>query len=155
MFMSKILPLVFHPDQRLRELSVEIDQNNIPDLVSLASDMSETMIVDKGIGLAAPQIGQNIRLIIVSTKSGPQVMFNPKIVKKSIRQEWGEEGCLSIPGVFGNVKRYRTVECSFFDTKGQRQVAEAEGLLARVIQHEIDHLDGILFIDKAKDIRQE
>ncbi|QQS60741.1 peptide deformylase [Candidatus Falkowbacteria bacterium] len=153
--MSKILPLVFHPDQRLRELSVEIDQNNIPDLVSLASDMSETMIVDKGIGLAAPQIGQNIRLIIVSTKSGPQVMFNPKIVKKSIRQEWGEEGCLSIPGVFGNVKRYRTVECSFFDTKGQRQVAEAEGLLARVIQHEIDHLDGILFIDKAKDIRQE
>jgi peptide deformylase len=82
-------------------------------------------------------------------------MFNPKIVKKSIRQEWGEEGCLSIPGVFGNVKRYRTVECSFFDTKGQRQVAEAEGLLARVIQHEIDHLDGILFIDKAKDIRQE
>lgn len=155
MFMSKILPLVFHPDQRLRELSVEIDQNNIPDLVSLASDMSETMIVDKGIGLAAPQIGQNIRLIIVSTKSGPQVMFNPKIVKKSIRQEWGEEGCLSIPGVFGNVKRYRTVECSFFDTKGQRQVAKAEGLLARVIQHEIDHLDGILFIDKAKDIRQE
>lgn len=153
--MSKILPLVFHPDQRLRELSVEIDQNNIPDLVSLASDMSETMIVDKGIGLAAPQIGQNIRLIIVNTKSGPQVMFNPKIVKKSIRQEWGEEGCLSIPGVFGNVKRYRTVECSFFDTKGQRQVAEAEGLLARVIQHEIDHLDGILFIDKAKDIRQE
>lgn len=153
--MSKILPLVFHPDQRLRELSVEIDQNTIPDLVSLASDMSETMIIDKGIGLAAPQIGQNIRLIIVSTKSGPQVMFNPKIVKKSLRQEWGEEGCLSIPGVFGNVKRYRTVECFFLDTKGQEQIAEAEGLLARVIQHEIDHLDGILFIDKAKNIRHE
>ncbi len=153
--MSKILPLVFHPDHRLRERSVDIDLSNIPDLVSLASDMSETMIVDKGIGLAAPQIGQNIRLIIVSTKAGPQVMFNPKIVKKSLRQEWGEEGCLSIPGVFGSVKRYRSVECSFFDTKGTKQAAVAEGLLARVIQHEIDHLDGILFIDKAKDIRQE
>lgn len=153
--MSKILPLVFHPDHRLRERSIDIDQNNIPDLVSLASDMSKTMIADKGIGLAAPQIGQNIRLIVVNTKAGPQIMFNPEIVKKSLRQEWGEEGCLSIPGVFGNVRRYRFVECSFFDGGGKKQTAKAEGLLARVIQHEIDHLDGILFIDKAKDIRQE
>lgn len=155
MFMSKILPLVFHPDHRLREHSVDIDPNNISALLSLASDMSKTMIADKGIGLAAPQVGKNIRLIIVSTKSGPQVMFNPKIVGKSLLQEWGEEGCLSIPGVFGNVKRYRTIDCSFLDTEGKKQTAKAEGLLARIIQHEIDHLDGVLFIDKAKDIRQE
>jgi peptide deformylase len=153
--MPKILPLVFHPDPRLRQRSIEVDVKKISALTSLASDMSATMITDKGIGLAAPQIGENIRLIIVSTKSGPQVMFNPKIVKKSLRQEWGEEGCLSIPGVFGNVKRHKSLDCEFFDIKGVIQTAKAEGLLARVIQHEIDHLDGILFIDKAKDVREE
>ena len=153
--MPKIIPLVFHPNPLLRQKAAEISLDHIPGYASLASDMAETMIADKGIGLAAPQIGESIRLIIVNTKSGPQVMFNPRITKKSLRQEWGEEGCLSIPGVFGNVKRYKKVSCSFFDSNGQEQTAEAEGLLARVIQHEIDHLDGILFIDTAKDIREE
>lgn len=153
--MPKIIPLVFHPNPLLRQKATEIAFERIPGYASLASDMAETMIADKGIGLAAPQIGESIRLIIVNTKSGPQIMFNPRITKKSLRQEWGEEGCLSIPGVFGNVKRYKSVDCTFFDSNGHEQTAEAEGLLARVIQHEIDHLDGILFIDKAKDIRQE
>lgn len=153
--MPKILPLVFHPNPGLRQRAHEIPFTSIKEYSSLASDMSETMIVDRGIGLAAPQIGENIRLIIVSTKAGSQVMFNPEIVKKSLRQEWGEEGCLSIPGVFGSVKRYKTLECKFYDVEGTQQTVKAQGLLARVIQHEIDHLDGILFIDKAKDLREE
>lgn len=153
--MSTILPLVFHPDDRLRKRSVEIAATEISALQQLAEDMMVTMEADQGIGLAAPQIGKNIRLIIVSTKDGPAAMINPVITKKSLRQEWGEEGCLSIPGTFGEVKRYRHVNCTFLDLNGQTKVAEADGLLARVIQHEIDHLDGILFIDKAKHLRTE
>lgn len=153
--MASILPLVFHPDPRLRQRSTEISAEEITALKDLVADMELTMEADKGIGLAAPQIGKNIRLIIVSTKSGAQAMVNPELTKKSLRQEWGEEGCLSIPHVFGDVKRYRGVECTFLDLDGQQQTCKASGLLARVIQHEIDHLDGILFIDKARDIREE
>jgi peptide deformylase len=153
--MSKVLSLVFHPDDRLRQIAKEIKQNQFSEYFDLAQDMAKTMVADKGIGLAAPQIGQNLRLIIISTKQGAQVMINPKISKASFLKEWGEEGCLSIPKVFGDVKRHRSVECTFFDLEGIKQTATAEGLLARVIQHEIDHLNGILFIDKAKNIRQE
>lgn len=153
--MSTILPLVFNPDPRLRQPSRDVSAKELAGLKTVAEDMAATMVADNGIGLAAPQIGQNIRLIVVSTKDGSQVMVNPVIKKKSLRQEWGEEGCLSIPGVFGDVKRYRSVECEFLDIDGQVRVAKGRGLLARVIQHEIDHLDGILFIDKAKNIRQE
>lgn len=153
--MSKVLPLVFHPDDRLRQVAKEIKQNQFSEYFDLANDMAKTMVADKGIGLAAPQIGQNLRLIIINTKQGAQVMFNPKMTKVSFLKEWGEEGCLSIPKVFGDVKRHRSIECTFFDLEGKQQTATAEGLLARVIQHEIDHLNGILFIDKAKNIRQE
>lgn len=153
--MATILPLVFHPDSKLRERSIEIPTADISTLKALVADMALTMEEDKGIGLAAPQIGKNIRLIIVNTKSGIQAMINPKLIKTSLRQEWGEEGCLSIPNVFGDVKRHRSVECTFLDLEGHEQVVKASGLLARVIQHEIDHLDGILFIDKAKHIREE
>lgn len=153
--MATILPLVFHPNPKLRERSVEISTADIPALKDLVADMTITMEEDKGIGLAAPQIGKNIRLIIVSTKSGVQAMINPELIKESIRQEWGEEGCLSIPYIFGDVKRHRSVECTFLDLDGKEKTVKARGLLARVIQHEIDHLNGILFIDKAKDIREE
>ena len=77
-------------------------------------------------------------------------MINPEIVKASLTKVWGEEGCLSIPGVYGQVKRKKKIKCRFVDLDGQPRLIEAEGLLARVIQHEIDHLDGVLFIDKAK-----
>lgn len=153
--MSTILPLVIHPDPRLREISAEIPLTDIPGLKALAEDMTATMIEDQGIGLAAPQINRLLRLIVVSTKDGHQVMINPRLTKKSLRQDWGEEGCLSIPGVFGDVKRHRSVTCIFYNLEGKEQTAEASGLLARVIQHEIDHLNGILFIDKAKNIREE
>ncbi len=150
--MSQILPLVFNPDPRLRQVSEYIDVSEIPHLQELWRDMADTMIADQGIGLAAPQIGKNIRLIIINTNKGPQAMFNPVLLKKSLRKEWGEEGCLSIPKVFGEVKRHKSVRCSFIDPSGEERVIDAEGLMARVIQHEIDHLDGILFIDTAKNI---
>lgn len=153
--MASVLPLVFNPDPRLRAISAEIPEKDIPGLLDLAESMVKTMIADDGVGLAAPQIGQNIRLIIVLTKDGPEIMFNPKITKTSLLSVWGEEGCLSIPKVFGQVKRKKKLRCEYLDSAGQKKIIEAVDMVARIIQHEVDHLDGILFIDKAKDIHTE
>ncbi len=155
--MAKILSIVTHPDPILREKSRPLDKKQIlsDDFKKLCADMALTMKEEDGIGLAAPQIGQNIRLIVVNTDDGPLCMINPVIKKRSMLMEWGEEGCLSIPGVFGEVKRHRWIRCQFINLEGRTVSIKARKLLARVIQHEIDHLDGILFIDKAKNITTE
>jgi len=81
-------------------------------------------------------------------------MINPEIIKKSWKKCWDEEGCISVPNTYGQVRRHYKVSCIYLNKNSQKQKIEAEGLLARIIQHEIDHLDGILFIDKAKDIKK-
>ena len=121
---------------------------------TLLSDMALTMEKKDGVGLAAPQIGRNIRIIVVVSKNGPVFFINPKLNKKSFFKEWGEEGCLSVPLEFGDVKRHKSVTCEYFNQKGDKKTIVAQGLMARILQHEIDHLDGILFIDKAKNIRK-
>jgi peptide deformylase len=154
--MPKILDIIINPNPILRKKSEEIkieDLNN-KDLQELMENMAPTMLEKDGVGLAAPQVGKNIRLIVINTKDGVQHFINPKIIKKSILKEWGEEGCLSVPHVFGMVKRSKKVYCEYFNIKGEKKSIEAYGLMARILQHEIDHLDGILFIDKAKDIRE-
>lgn len=147
-----ILSIITNPNPILREKSLKIDRTKISakEFKALCSDMKKTMIKKEGVGLAAPQIGKNIRLIAINTKDGPIIMANPKIIKKSLIKEWGQEGCLSIPGVFGQVKRHKKIECEYSDEAGEEKKIKAEGLMARVIQHEIDHLDGILFIDKTR-----
>lgn len=153
--MSQILNVITNPNPILRKKSEEIkieDLNN-KDLQELMRDMVPTMLEKDGVGLAAPQIGKNIRLIVINTKDGPQHFINPKIIKKSILKEWGEEGCLSVPDVFGMVKRNKKIYCEYYNIKGEKKSIEASGLMARILQHETDHLDGILFIDKARDIR--
>lgn len=154
--MAKILPIITHPNKILRKKSEEIetDRINTKEFGQLAQDMTKTMLEKDGIGLSAPQVGKNIRLIVVNTKDGVLVMFNPRITKKSWLKQLGQEGCLSVPNTFGSVKRCKKILCYFFDRKGDRQKIKAEGLLARVIQHEIDHLNGVLFIDKAKNIQK-
>ena len=148
------LPILKDPDERLRRQSREIKNFNDPALSELITAMTKTMLSADGIGLAAPQVNHDIRLIIVNTKKGPLVCLNPLITKRSWRQEWGEEGCLSVPGVDGEVKRRRAILVNFQNQDGQTNKLQAKGLMARVFQHEIDHLDGILFIDKAKKIHQ-
>lgn len=106
------------------------------------------MKLDNGVGIAAPQVSKSIQLIVVNMKDQPLVLINPKIILKSIRKELGEEGCLSVPGVFGMVKRSKTVRVKALNQKGGKLFLKAKGMLARVLQHEIDHLLGILFIDK-------
>ncbi len=155
--MAKILNIIINPNPILRRkskpfASAEIKSRHWQDF---ARNLAKTMVAKDGVGLAAPQVGKNKRLIAVNTKEGVMVMFNPRLKKKSWRQEWGSEGCLSVPGVFGQVKRSRKIICEYQDQSGHKQILTANGLLARVIQHEIDHLDGILFIDKAKEIKKE
>jgi peptide deformylase len=93
-------------------------------------------------------------LIVVNTKNGVLALFNPKITKKSWIKEIAEEGCLSVPFIFGDVRRNKKITCFFSNKEGKKDKINASGMLARVLQHEIDHLDGILFIDKAKNLKK-
>jgi len=120
-------------------------------ILNLISEMVETCRKAEGIGLAAPQIGKSLRLCIINLEHmglPPFALVNPKIVRKSFRKIEMEEGCLSIPGVFGIVKRPEKITVQTLNLEGKKHKFKADGLLARVIQHEIDHLDGILFTSK-------
>lgn len=120
----------------------------------LLDDMVDTMYSARGIGLAAPQVGISQRVIVVDIGDGPIRMVNPKIVRVGEEEEEATEGCLSIPGIIGEVWRAYDITVRGFDENGKPVKIDAEGLLARVFQHEIDHLDGKLFIDIATDVRE-
>jgi peptide deformylase len=125
----------------------------------LARDMTETMYQNKGIGLAAPQVGEACRLITVDI-TGPEeqngliVLINPTIVSGSGETET-EEGCLSLPGFKGTVSRYAEVVVKGLDSQGQEQTVEADGLLAVCLQHEIDHLEGCLLLDRVSRLKRK
>ena len=123
---------------------------------SLAKDMLITMYSAKGIGLAAPQVGVQKRLLVIDLNfedpdAPPNVFINPEIISSSANLDTYEEGCLSIPGVYLNVLRPSSIKLSYRDEMGRPKKMNAEGLMARCIQHEIDHLNGILFVDKVTD----
>ena len=120
-------------------------------LQRLLKDMAETMYAADGVGLAAPQIGVSKRVVVIDVGEGLYELINPVIVKREGKVV-GSEGCLSVPDYEGEVERSEYVECEFTDRTGQRMLLQAGGLLAVCIQHELDHLDGILFIDKAQTI---
>lgn len=120
----------------------------------LLDDMVDTMYAARGIGLAAPQVGISQRVIVVDIGDGPIRMVNPKIVGVGEEEEEATEGCLSIPGIVGEVWRSYNITVRGLDENGKPVKLDAEGLLARVFQHEIDHLDGRLFIDIATDVRE-
>lgn len=154
--MANLLDIITNPNPILRKRSAEItpDMMKGDDFSALCEDMKRTMQERDGIGLAAPQIGRNIRLIAIATKDGPLCLINPVLRDPSWRKEWGEEGCLSVPNIFGDVQRHKKTACDYLAVNGEKKTMDAEGLMARVLQHEIDHLDGILFIDKARDLKQ-
>ncbi len=119
----------------------------------LAKDMLRSMYSAKGIGLAAPQVGVHKQLLVIdldldTPSTPPLVLINPEIIGASASLETYEEGCLSIPGVYLNVIRPSTIKISFRDEMGRPKKMNADGLIARCIQHEMDHLDGILFVDR-------
>ena len=145
-----IKEIVTHPDDRLREKSKDVSLGEITTekFSQLVKDMTETMKKKDGIGLAAPQIGVGKRVAVINSKNGVIIFVNPKVVRKSFLKDIDEECCLSVPGKYGKVKRCRKITVRFDDGQGQKNTIVARGLFARVIQHELDHLDGILFIDK-------
>ena len=146
-----ILPILTAPDPRLKKKSLPVDA--VDDGVRrLMDDMLETMYDAPGIGLAAPQVGVLKRVIVLDidredTKTGPLFMANPEIIEASDEDASYEEGCLSVPEHYSDVVRPAKVTVRYLDRDGKSQDLQAEGLLATCVQHEIDHLDGVLFID--------
>jgi len=110
--------------------------------------MKKIMMKEDGIGLAGPQVGESKRLITVFFDGQPEVFLNPRILRKSRKTEIMEEGCLSFPGLFLKIKRAKEIDLEFVDLNNIKKRMNLEGLSARVFQHEIDHLDGMLFIDR-------
>lgn len=145
-----MLKIITQPNPILRKKSNLINLKEISsrEFRGLLSSMIKTMLKTDGAGLAAPQIGKDIRLAVINSKDEPICLINPKIMKKSWAKELGQEGCLSIPGIFGEVKRHKKITVAYYDQAGKKIKQSVRGLMARVMQHEIDHLDGILFIDK-------
>jgi peptide deformylase len=143
-----MLTIVKLGDPILAKHSVVVPDIN-GDIVSLVSDMFEVMDRGKGVGLAAVQVGELLRLFITKVPHDkPRVFINPDILETSIEQESFEEGCLSIPGLYTEVLRPSWVRIQAWSAKGRPFSLTAEGYLSRVIQHEFDHLNGILFLDR-------
>jgi peptide deformylase len=141
--------IVRFPNPLLRKKAKAVKRIT-PEIVRLIEDMIETMHAAPGIGLAAPQLGESIRLIVADLGEGPIVLINPKIIEKSGDQTF-VEGCLCLPGVEAPVERASHVVATGLDRCGKSIKIKAEGLLATVFQHEIDHLEGMVFIDRVKD----
>lgn len=142
-------------DPVLREPTEEIDEVD-DEIRRLAEEMFETMYAAEGIGLAAPQVGISLRLFVMDIRDPdeePRALINP-VVLESSGSELAEEGCLSLPGLVGEVERAARIVVEATDLDGQRSRVEVSGLLARCIQHEIDHLDGVLFIDRLSPLKR-
>lgn len=153
--MPKQLPILINPNPTLRQISDKVDPKEIehPDFRELLADMKETMIKKDGAGLAAPQIGHNIRAVVIHHNGKVFFMINPKITKRSWAKEIEEEGCLSVLDkkgeiIYGRVERHKKVNCAYLDEKSRAKKISADKIMSRIIQHELDHLDGVLFIDK-------
>jgi peptide deformylase len=142
-----LLHVVYYPDDPLTQKATAIDKFDA-DLTRLAEDMLETMHEYKGVGLAGPQIGKSQRIFVLQEPEGPEMVFvNPRIVGMEGREE-GEEGCLSMPEIYAMVPRATEVQIEFQDVDGKTYELESGDFLARIIQHENDHLDGILFPER-------
>ena len=154
-----LLPILTYPDPRLKSKSAPVETIST-EIKRLLDDLAETMYDAPGVGLAAPQVGVNVRAIVVDITAqeedspGLIKLINPEIIFSQGHQI-GEEGCLSIPGFVSLVRRKEMVTVSGLDEEGKHAEVDASGLLARVLQHEIDHVDGILFIDRLSRLKRE
>jgi len=154
-----IKPLIILPDPLLREKSKPVEQVDA-EIVRLADDMLETMYDAPGIGLAAIQIGVPRRMLVIDIsredeERKPVVFINPEILKVSDDVSTYEEGCLSIPDYYAEVERPAALTVEYIDRDGKKQTVQADGLLATCLQHEIDHLNGVLFIDHISRLKRD
>jgi peptide deformylase len=149
--MSDVFSIVTIPTPSLRERSVElrVEEITTPEFQAYLDKLIRTMFVADGVGIASPQVGRNIRAIVVNTGARPECYMNPVITKTSETMIESEEGCLSVPGKYGLLSRHKKVTVEAINRHGKRVILELKGFPAIVFQHEVDHLDGVLFIDKA------
>jgi peptide deformylase len=149
------MEIVLYPADVLRQKTLPVTDFD-PAIGLFAQEMIQTMIEGRGIGLAAPQVGKLISLFIAQEEEGkPLVFINPEIIGTSLETVPYEEGCLSIPGMYEEVIRPESVLIQAYNEKGRPFKRECSGLLARIVQHELDHLKGILFIDYLSDMKRE
>ncbi len=154
-----IKPLIILPDPLLRQISKPVERVDAG-LLKFAGDMLDTMYDAPGIGLAAIQVGEPLRLVVIDLAKedeppAPQVFINPEIVASGSGSNVHEEGCLSIPDYYAEVERPDTVTVRYLDRDGKQQEIAADGLLATCLQHEIDHLNGVLFIDHISKLKRD
>lgn len=160
------LPIYLIPHDVLRQVAAPIDEAGLEAARKLADDMLDTMYAAEGIGLAAPQVGIAQRLIVLDVDQGgrddrdgtpgnPLVLINPEIMSASEEPSIYNEGCLSIPEQFAEVERPAAVRVGYIGLDGTRHEIEADGLLSTCLQHEIDHLNGVLFIDYLSKLKQD
>lgn len=143
-----LLEILIYPDKRLRDIAKPVDVVDAQ-VHKLLDDMLETMYDAPGIGLAATQVGVNRRVVVIDvseSKDSPMVLINPEILDSS-GQQMGEEGCLSIPGIYEDIERSAQIRFRALDRNGESYEMDADGLLGVCVQHEVDHLDGKLFVD--------
>ncbi len=157
-----IYDIVFEPNEILHRRSADLTPEEIktPAMQKFIVDMVETMYAKDGVGLAAVQIGKSIQLCVIAkaynelNKAKDLCLTNPTWTKISRHTNWDEEGCLSVPGIYGKVKRYTNLKVKALNSQGRPFEFIAQDFFARVIQHEADHLNGTLFIEKAKDLHK-
>ncbi|MER8864927.1 peptide deformylase [Mesorhizobium sp. M0751] len=154
-----IKPLIILPDPVLRQVSKPVERVD-GDLRKLAGDMLDTMYDAPGIGLAAIQVGEPLRMLVIDLAKedetpAPHVFINPEVLESSDQRSVYEEGCLSIPDYYAEVERPAAVRVKYLDRDGKLQEIEAEGLMATCLQHEIDHLNGVLFIDHISKLKRD
>lgn len=154
-----VLKILTIPDPRLKHKSIEVESFDT-DLQKIVKNMYDTLHASgNGIGLAAPQVGIKKRIVVIDLKqegkSDPITFVNPKILKLSEEKFINEEGCLSVPEYYAEVERSKEVELEWFDENGKKKVKKVKGLLSICIQHEIDHLNGTLFIDHLSKLKRK
>ncbi|PPU38290.1 peptide deformylase [Xanthomonas arboricola] len=154
-----LLPILEFPDPRLRTKAVPVDAAELtsPAFQTLLDDMFQTMYEAPGIGLAASQVDVHKRFMVIDVsdeKNLPQVFVNPEIVSRQGEQVY-QEGCLSVPGIYADVARADAITVRYLDREGKAQELSTDGLLAVCIQHEMDHLDGKLFVDYLSPLKRE
>jgi len=152
-----ILPVTTEPNPLLHQVSKNLtaEEINSKEIREFLGNLIETMYAKDGVGIASVQVGNPIALCVIAKDFTPEklsdlVLINPEFKKTSVLREWDEEGCLSVPNIYGSVRRYKKIKVSALNVKGEPIEFIATEFFARIIQHEIDHLNGILFIEKAK-----
>ena len=161
--MGKILKIREVGDPILNKISDEVDIKNIDEyILDIIEDLKSTLEFGTGLGIAAPQIGINKRIIVVGAKKENikyndaeeipvTAMINPTWIKLSKETDIQYEGCMSVPSIRGRVERYKNIELTYYNEKGEKIVKQLKGFLSRLVQHECDHLDGIVFLERVKE----